>query len=164
MDLYKLLTVNRDAQIKEIKNSYYHMARIYHPDRVDESEKENAKNKFNILHRAYSILTNADTKSRYDAGDFRVLNDKIAPIEKWDHYIRIVDSSDIECARRRYQDSSREEGDILREFVHGNGSMTHLMNTIPFMRLEDEPRIIHFVKRSIGLGKIPKIPIRKIRN
>lgn len=84
-------------------------------------------------------------------------------IGKWEQHIRPVTSRDIDDARHNYQGSLNEETDVIREFVIGNGSMTHLFNTIPFMRIEDEPRITHMIKEFIGMGKIKKIPIRKMR-
>lgn len=161
-DLYNVLEVERDAQLQKIKANYYRLARIHHPDRVNDAEKANAMEKFSILHQAYSILSNSDMKSRYDAGDNNVLFEKTNPNEKWMHHIRIVNSNDIECARRKYQGSYAEESDIIRELAIGKGSIRHLFNVIPFMRVEDEPRIIQMAKRSIEEGKLQKMLIKKM--
>lgn len=83
---------------------------------------------------------------------------------KWDQYIRTVDSAEIESARGQYQGSVAEQNDVMREIVIGKGSMTHLLNTIPFMRIEDERRIIDMIKGFMNMGKISKIAIRKLRN
>lgn len=45
-----------------VKKSYYKLAKLYHPDRVALDEREQAKEKFNIIHTAYSILTDASKK------------------------------------------------------------------------------------------------------
>lgn len=161
-DLYKVLEVERSAPIQEIKANFYRLARIHHPDRVDDAQKEIAKEKFNLLHQAYSILSNPDTKTRYDDGDLRILFEKTS--DKWKHFMRIIDSKDIELARQKYQGTEAEESDIVREIVIGKGSITHLNNVLPFMRFEDEPRIVQLIKRSIALGKIPNISIRKMRH
>lgn len=135
---------------------------MYHPDRVKDSEKAMATVKFNVLHQAYSILSNSITRSQYDAGDTQVLTKN--KTNEWEHYIKIVNNSDFACARQTYQGSFKEESDIVREFVIGKGSITHLFNTIPFMRYEDEPRIIEIIRHCIELGKIPKMNIRKMRH
>lgn len=127
-----------------VKTNYYRLARIHHPDRVSDAEKSVAKEKFNILHQAYSILANPETKKLYDAGNLRVFFSKPAVVGKWDHYIEPQTSSAIESARQKYKGSNSELNDIIREFVVGKGSMTHLLNTIPFMRIEDEARIDNF--------------------
>lgn len=146
-----------------MKANYYKLAKIHHPDRVSETEKLAAKERFNIIHQAYSILANAETKAIYDSGDTHNLFRKSTVVAKWEQYIKTVNTEDIDCAKAKYKGSSAEESDILREFVLGKGSMTHLLNVIPFMRIEDEMRIIEIIKRSVEEGKIQKIPIRKIR-
>lgn len=163
-DLYEVLEVNRTAQIQEIKASYYRLALIHHPDRTENTDKTIAMDKFNVLHLAYSILSNPQTKTLYDKGESNMTLGNTTPAEKWSQYLRIVNSTDIGCARQKYQGSAKEESDILREFVIGNGSITHLFNVIPFMRFEDESRIIQIVKKCIEIGKLPKISIKKIRH
>lgn len=78
--------------------------------------------------------------------------------------MKTVTAADIQSARERYQNSNIENCDVKREFVSGNGSLTHLMNTIPFMRVEDESRIIELLKSLIAAGEIPSsIAIKKIQ-
>lgn len=146
-----------------MKANYYRLARIYHPDRVSESEKAAAREKFHNLYQAYSILVDPDTRQMYDAGATHTLFAKQTIAAKWECYIRTIESVDIDNARNNYQGSDAEIRDVLREIVNGKGSMTHLFNTIPFMRYEDEQRMIDLIKNAIKLGKIPKMSIRKIR-
>lgn len=86
---------------------------------------------------------------------------------RWEQHLKIATNDVINEAKKSYQGSSEEECDIAREFTIGNGSLTHLLNHIPFMRLEDEHRVINIVKKLIDAGKISnlikikKIPIRK---
>lgn len=67
-----------------------------------------------------------------------------------------------ENARHLYQNSDQEEQDIIREFNRGNGSVTHLMNNIPFMRIEDVNRVIELIQQLMSLNKVPMIPIKKL--
>lgn len=147
-----------------MKANYYKLAKVHHPDRVAEADKNEAKERFNIIHNAYSILSNAQTKAIYDADGTDIFLSKLTVAAKWDQYMKIVKTEDIECAKAKYQGSSVEEADILREFIIGKGSVTHLMNVIPFMRYEDENRIIGILKRCMEEGKIEKMVIRKIRH
>lgn len=119
--------------------------------------------KFGILHNAYKILSNPETKEANDSGNF-----KVVPISqqnsRWDHCVKTTNAEDIETARKNYQGSLKEENDIIRETIRGKGSMTHLFNEIPFMRVEDENRIIEFIRICFVSGRIPKMPIRKLRS
>lgn len=105
---------------------------------------------------------NAETKAIYDTGKTNILFPKTTVAAKWEQYIKTIKTEDIESGKAKYQGTSAEEADVLREFNMGKGSMTHLFNVIPFMRYEDENRIIEILKRCIEEGKIQKIPIRKI--
>lgn len=146
-----------------MKTNYYRLARLHHPDRVNIAEKGLAQEKFAVLHQAYAILSNPESKKLYDSGKGQVLFKKSTIAGTWEKYVRPIDVNEIECARNKYQNSATEETDIIREFIIGKGSITHLFNTIAFMRSEDEPRIIELVQRCMNMGKIPKIPIRKLR-
>lgn len=135
---------------------------MHHPDRVATEQREVAKEKFNIIHNAYSILTDASKKKLYDEGS-SVLFTKATLSAQWENYLKPVSSADIDDAKKRYHGSSEEENDLIREFISGNGSMTHLLNNVTFMRMEDECRIIEILKNLIDNGKLPKIPIKKMR-
>lgn len=77
--------------------------------------------------------------------------------------MKMVSSTDVQKARESYENSSAEESDIIREFVKGNGSMTHMLNNLPFMRVEGEMRITRIIKRMMEEGKISEaIKIKKI--
>lgn len=145
-----------------MKQSYYKLARLYHPDRVATNEKEEASEKFNIIHNAYSILSDASKKAQYDNG-YGVIFTKATAAARWENYLRPVNEKDIDDARKKYQGSLMEKIDVIRELKAGKGSMTHLMNHIPFMRIEDENRMIELAKDLMDKGEISKIAIKKIR-
>lgn len=72
-------------------------------------------------------------------------------------------ASDIEGARKTYQGSAMEKSDLIREFVNGNGSITHLFNNVPFFRYEDENRVIEILRELMDSGQVPTIQIKKMR-
>lgn len=69
MDCYAVLKVKFNATDLEIKNSYYALAKQYHPDQssnvTDELQQLN-KEKFQRVQSAYEILSNPDKKYNYD--------------------------------------------------------------------------------------------------
>lgn len=137
------------------------MAKLHHPDRVASNEKEDAKDKFNIIHNAYSILSDATKKRLYDSGS-GVLFTKATVAATWENYLKPVNDNEIEAARKKYQGSSKEKMDIIHAFNASNGSMTYLLNNIPFMRIEDENRVIEVIRELISKKELKKIPIKKI--
>lgn len=159
--LFHCLLLMFDSIILLVKKNFYRLALKYHPDRVSGDKKEEASAKFNIIHNAYTILSDLEKKKSYDEGT-DVLFTKTSIASQWEHYLKPVANNDIEMARQAYQGSEREELDLIREIKIGNGSMTHLLNTIPFMRTEDENRIIESIQNLMSLGKITKMSIKKL--
>lgn len=68
-DYYEVLGVAKTASEEEIKKAYRKLAIKYHPDRQQdksEAEKKEAEEKFKEAAEAYSVLSDADKRSRYD--------------------------------------------------------------------------------------------------
>lgn len=63
-DPYEVLGVPRNATADEIKSAYRRLARRYHPD-VNQGDAE-AEEKFKEIGQAYSILSDAEKKARFD--------------------------------------------------------------------------------------------------
>ncbi|CAG02333.1 unnamed protein product, partial [Tetraodon nigroviridis] len=70
-DYYKVLGVDRNATEEEIKKAYRKRALLHHPDRhssaSSEVQKEEEK-KFKEVGEAFSVLSDAKKRSRYDSG------------------------------------------------------------------------------------------------
>merc|ERR1712224_892548 len=60
---------------KTVKKTFKKLALKMHPDKVPENEREQAKEKFELITNAYTILSDPDKKSAYDRGGFDGLDD-----------------------------------------------------------------------------------------
>ncbi len=71
-DYYKILNLDGPkVEPNKIKNAYREQAKKYHPD--SNVGKRNTEERFKDINEAYRVLSNADTKKKYD----RVWNSKI---------------------------------------------------------------------------------------
>ncbi|MBI3456981.1 MAG: DnaJ domain-containing protein [Candidatus Rokubacteria bacterium] len=64
-DYYKILGVDRTADVKAIKQAYRRLARKYHPD-LNPANKA-AGERFKEINEAYEVLSDPEKRQRYDA-------------------------------------------------------------------------------------------------
>ncbi|HUO40992.1 MAG TPA: J domain-containing protein [Mycobacterium sp.] len=69
-DYYELLGVSRDATPEQVQQAYRKLARQYHPD---VNKDPGAEDRFKEISEAYHVLSDPDTRKRYDrfGEDFR---------------------------------------------------------------------------------------------
>ncbi len=61
---YKILGIDVDASVEEVKKAYLELARKYHPDR--NPDREEIGRKFSEVNEAYRTLSNSDSRYAYD--------------------------------------------------------------------------------------------------
>ena len=71
-DYYEVLGVDKNASANDIKKAYRKLAIQYHPDK-NPGDKQ-AEEKFKEAAEAYSVLSDADKKARYDQFGFEGVN------------------------------------------------------------------------------------------
>ncbi|HEY9847558.1 MAG TPA: molecular chaperone DnaJ [Candidatus Caenarcaniphilales bacterium] len=62
-DYYEILGVSRDADPEDLKRAYRRLARKYHPD---VNKEAGAEERFKEINRAYEVLSDSETRGRYD--------------------------------------------------------------------------------------------------
>ncbi len=62
-DYYQILGVSQDVDKDELKRAYRRLARQYHPD---VNKEPGAEEKFKEISRAYEVLSEPETRARYD--------------------------------------------------------------------------------------------------
>jgi DnaJ family protein C protein 7 len=69
-DYYKILEVDKKATDDEIKKAYRKLALKWHPDKNSATEEQRlaAEAKFKDINEAYSILSDADKRKKFDLG------------------------------------------------------------------------------------------------
>ncbi|MEV1238705.1 DnaJ C-terminal domain-containing protein [Nonomuraea sp. NPDC049750] len=80
-DFYEVLGVDRNADADEIQRAYRKLVRKYHPD---VNKNPGAEDRFKEISEAYSVLSDPQTRRRYDAfgHDFRQVPPDVDP-EEW---------------------------------------------------------------------------------
>lgn len=139
---------------------YYKLAKKYHPDKVDTTKREHFHEVFTVVNSVYSILSDHEKKLKYDEiGAIDPSGANNIQLE-WMKYVRPVTESDFEKARRRYAGSQNEIDDIKKELIATSEAakksvgMVQLFHRIPFMRVENEDRIMNIVKQLMKNGEV----------
>ncbi len=86
-DHYEVLGVSRDASEDEIKKAYRRLARQLHPD-VNPSE--DAAERFKLVTHAYDVLSDADSRRRYDMGGDQNGNARFRRVRRLRRHLRDV--------------------------------------------------------------------------
>lgn len=161
-DVYKIFSVEKTANAKELKKAYYKLSLLVHPDRVPEAQKEAATEKFKLLSKLYQILTDKDKRALYDEqgiidDDDDNLEGKLNNwLELWRKLFKPLTNEDINNYEKSYVDSELERADIKKAYLGGKGCINYMINCVPFMKVEDEPRIQAIVSKMIEDGDVPE--------
>lgn len=164
-DVYKLFGVEKTAEEKELKKAYYKISLLVHPDRVPETQKEEATEKFKLLSKLYQILTDKSKRALYDEqgiidDDDDNLEGKLNNwLELWRKLFKPLTEEDINNYEKSYVGSDLEKTDIKKAYLGGKGCINYMINHVPFMKVEDEPRMQEIVKQMIADGEVPEYKI-----
>ncbi|MBV6272108.1 DnaJ domain-containing protein [Alcaligenaceae bacterium CGII-47] len=80
IDYYKVLGVERDASLADIKKAYRRLAHKYHPDISKESK---AEDKFKEVADAYNTLKDTEKRAAYDKLGTHAPGEEFVPPQSW---------------------------------------------------------------------------------
>ncbi|KAJ8371365.1 hypothetical protein SKAU_G00113930 [Synaphobranchus kaupii] len=116
-DYYSLLNVRREATQDELKSSYRRLCMLYHPDKHRDPElKKQAEQLFNLVHQAYEVLSDPQSRAIYDiygkrgldVEGWEVVERKRTPVEIREEFERLQ----REREERRLQQRTNPKGTI----------------------------------------------------
>uniref|UniRef100_A0A8D0PTN8 DnaJ homolog subfamily C member 11 n=1 Tax=Sus scrofa TaxID=9823 RepID=A0A8D0PTN8_PIG len=114
---YSLIKITRKASSEELKAAYRRLCMLYHPDKHRDPElKSQAERLFNLVHQAYEVLSDPQTRAIYDIYGKRglemegweVVERRRTPAEIREEYERLQ----REREERRLQQRTNPKGTI----------------------------------------------------
>jgi curved DNA-binding protein CbpA len=143
---YEVLEVGHGATPLEIKKAYFHLAKLYHPDRRFESEMSGMKEKlealFSRIHDAYETLSSEAARDQYNI-DLASGNEK----ERKDEKVRQEKSANQETARAQYNEG-------IKQFNQGN--FWGAEEAFEWAMRLDPGNAEYIFRRGLTLARIPR--------
>ncbi|XP_043286544.1 J domain-containing protein CG6693 [Venturia canescens] len=159
-DFYDVLKIPKNANEKQVKKAYHKLSLLVHPDRVEESIKIEATEKFKVLGRIHSILSDTEKRKIYDeSGQYDEESDEVV-MRNWSDYWRTlfkeITVEDINNYEKNYKGSETEIKDLKRAYMDGKGDMDYILEAVPFTNCEEEPRLHAIIQKLIEQKEVPE--------
>ncbi|NWU91394.1 DNJC9 protein, partial [Upupa epops] len=159
-DLYRVLGVSRQASPAEICRGYRRASLRVHPDRAQPAHKEEATRSFQILSKAYAVLSDAEQRAVYDEqGTVDEEGEALSSERDWQEYWRLlfqkVTVKHIEEFGKNYKNSADELEDIKAAYMAFEGDMDKIMESVFCVDYTDEPRIRKILEKAIESREVP---------
>ncbi|KAL2920011.1 hypothetical protein HK105_200077 [Polyrhizophydium stewartii] len=142
LDFYGILNVERKASEDEIKNSYKRLCVTFHPDKyIDDDEKLAAQKKFQLVQRAYDVLSDPNRRHIYD------LYGETAVDQAWDLGPRLKSQEEI---REEYERRARIKREMdAQNLVKSRGEISLELDATRFF--VKRPKAARFRGARLGL-------------
>jgi curved DNA-binding protein len=111
-DYYKILGIDKNASVEDIKKAYRKLALKYHPDR-NPADKKKSEEQFKKISEAYAVLSDSEKRNQYDQFGSEQFNQRFTR----EDIFRGVDISDI----LKDLGFGGQRGDFSRIFDFGGG-------------------------------------------
>jgi len=144
--------ISRDPTIRQL-------ALRFHPDRTDIDQKEDAKVKFQIIGKIYSILSDEEKRKIYDDTGAMDDDDLTAGVNDWFDYckkmFRKVTKNDLVEFENKYKGSDEEKNDLKRIYLDVAGDMDQIFERHLLTRVDDEDRLRSMIDQMIEDDEVP---------
>lgn len=154
LDLYDILQASRSDSEVQIKKAYRRIAIKTHPDKASsDEERERFTQEFQKVAFAYSILSDAKRRKRYDVtgsvenidlddANFQDLFSQMCKTE--------ITQEMIEQDKKEYREGGEERADILKYYKEGKGDIDYIFeNVLHSDVLVDEERFTNIIRQAI---------------
>eukprot|EP00397_Hematodinium_sp_SG-2012_P034692 GEMP01037229.1.p1 GENE.GEMP01037229.1~~GEMP01037229.1.p1 ORF type:complete len:214 (+),score=62.53 GEMP01037229.1:859-1500(+) len=150
--LYDILGIERGAAERDVLLAYRQRARELHPDK---NPDKGAKEAFQAVQHAYSVLKDLKTRKRYDAGGldavdlgtaYDYLREKFPPLQ----------TSDIDAFAQKYRGSGEEREDLISYYTEKKGNLSNLEEEFILCEVEHVPRLLDLVNELIAAKRLKK--------
>ncbi|KAK2579384.1 hypothetical protein KPH14_003248 [Odynerus spinipes] len=159
-NFYEVLKISTDADDKQVKKAYHKLSLLVHPDRVEESVKAEATEKFKVLGRIHSILSDSDKRKIYDeSGQYDEESEEVIMrnwADYWKTLFKPITEETINNYEKTYKGSETEIKDLKRAYMDGKGDMDYILEVVPFSNCEEEPRYHTIIAKLIEAGEVPE--------
>lgn len=163
-DLYQVLGVRREASGDEIRRGYHRVSLRVHPDRAAPGRKEEATRHFQLLGKAYVVLSDQAQRALYDEqGVVDEESDALSLDRNWEEYWRLlfkkITIKDIQDFEKKYKGSEEELADVKAAYKDFKGDMDKIMESVLCVDYADEPRIRKVIQQAIESGEVPSYKV-----
>ncbi|RAK95068.1 DnaJ domain protein [Aspergillus ibericus CBS 121593] len=158
-DLYDILGVQEDATPDQIKTAYKKMALKHHPDKVPQSQKEEANTKFQQIAFAYAVLSDEKRRKRYDrTGSTAVAvyrDDDFNWVDFYrEQFSAAIDENALDQIKKDYQGTEEEAKDVLAAYETHRGDLDKVYESVMLCNvIDDDERFRAIIDTAIAEGR-----------
>ncbi|KAM3174381.1 hypothetical protein ACTXT7_010659 [Hymenolepis weldensis] len=148
----------RNLGVMIVKRSFYKSSLKYHPDRHKENMKGLATEQFQVISRAFAILSDKESRAVYD--ETGIIGDAFSEksFEDWREYFNHIfpkfTKKDIEEAKKNFVGSNEEKDEIAKIYERYKGDMDKIMEAVVFAEISEENRIRKIIQDLIDEKEI----------
>ncbi|CAI2342041.1 unnamed protein product [Caenorhabditis sp. 36 PRJEB53466] len=133
--LYKVLGVEKNCDEKALKKGYYRQSMRWHPDKSNLKEEEKAEytTKFQLLNKAYQILSDDERRKIYDetgSVDDEAGELKADVLKAWRSMFRKVTKEDIDNFMEQFEGSEQQKQDLIAAYKKHDGDIRKIQETV----------------------------------
>jgi len=153
-----VLGIAKEATDAELRRSYYKVSLKVHPDRAPEDPR--ATEKFQVLGKLYSVLSDKDQRKVYDEQGVVDEEGEMPSCweENWRRLFPKITVQDILEFEQKYKGSDEERQDVIQLYVQHQGNMDVIMDSALCCSQEDEPRLRNIISDAIQTGEVTPFP------